>query len=147
MALCGFLLFSRHTGKIDLHVVGIILITGQLLQIDILVAAKARGVLAQETHDLDRQAHEPAREDMEIQPLRLKGLLPTLEHFVARLGDKSIDSKTLQPLVEELSARKDELSSFYRGLPEDHPLKAVVGDVLDTVFSALGQYHRGDFGS
>jgi len=74
-------------------------------------------------------------------------VLERLEHFVAQLDDHSIESKALQPLVTELSDHKDQLSSFYRGLPEDHPLKEIVGDVLDTVFLAIGQYHRGDFGS
>ena len=73
-------------------------------------------------------------------------VLDRLEQLVTQLDDKRIDSKTMQPLVNELSGHKDELSSFYRGLPADHPLKDIIGGMLETVFSAIGQYHRGDFG-
>lgn len=95
------------------------------------------GILPAEIRSVDTESLVAAAETV----------LDRLDYFVAQLSDQRIDSKSMQPLITELSGQKDELSSFFRSLPEDHPLKEIVGDVLDTVFTAIGQFHRGDFGS
>ena len=91
----------------------------------------------------------PAIRDLEMAPIvnLAETMLSRLENFVDQLADSKVDLRFLGPVVEELSARKDELGSAYGRLPDTHPLKEIVGDLLETVFSALGQFQRGDFGS
>ena len=75
-----------------------------------------------------------------------ESMLNYLEQFGTQLSDAAIDVKTLQPAIEQLSNEKAELSDLFGRLAEDHPLKEVVGNLLDTVLTLLGQYHRGDWG-
>ncbi|MGB5986181.1 MAG: hypothetical protein WBG37_12825 [Desulfobacterales bacterium] len=96
---------------------------------------------------------------MEISPAAIQALdtapllsvaetiLNRLDYFVGQLADSKVDLKSLGPVMEELSARKDELGAAYGSLPDTHPLKEIVGELLETVFATIGQFHRGDFGA
>lgn len=70
-------------------------------------------------------------------------LLDKLEAYQQMLADPAVTLKMIQPAVEQMEAQAVGTRNLISGIPEDHPLKAVIQDTIANINKEVERFNSG----
>ena len=95
---------------------------------------------------LQPAARQPAAAPVDSPAIdRIERFLDVLEDYRCKLGDPHCSLKQIQPLVEQMSAEKENMMLLLDELPDRAPLKEVLNRALVTASTEEWKFMRGDY--
>ena len=76
---------------------------------------------------------------------RIDRFVDLLDEYRQKLGDPGASLKSIQPLLENIAASKDQLVPELSELEEGNPLKEVLNSSLVTATTEIMRFNRGDY--
>lgn len=77
-----------------------------------------------------------------VETMALK-LIDRLEDYQKLLSDPDITLKQIQPVVEQLEKQADGSRAMMSDMPEGHPLRAIVQDVVANIDQEVARFNAG----
>ena len=76
---------------------------------------------------------------------RIERFLDIMEDYRCRLGDPHCSLKQIQPLVDQMTAEKENMLQLLNELPDQEPLKDVLNRALVTASKEEWKFYGGDY--
>jgi len=76
---------------------------------------------------------------------RLENLINLLDRYRQKLGNSNETLKNIDPIIKEISAEKDALTTIHDALPGTDGLKAIANQILVTASLEVTRFYRGDY--